>query len=328
LAVEGEERLTAGPGLAEGEEVRPAVVDGGAAEVVLAAGGTWRVPQLEQKVPGLGVAPSTQAQTIRFRINSFCTPFFLAKMFRDTPKNKDIGTEWDAIQRRLGNLPAEPEEEKEPEPDLSYSLMNKQEKVRAKVSEAATLEELDELEDQLLGDDDERFLQEYRQKRIAELEARARKAVYGQLQQISQTEYKDAVQTKGAWVVVFLFKPSIPTCQLMHQRLSVLAGKFPATKFVKILSEDAIKGYPDKNLPTLLLYQDGELKKQFIGLSAFHGESMTTDDLEWALKKAGAVDSDMEEDPRNDLDERPKVRIGYMAPRSTRDSDDEDDDSD
>lgn len=54
LAVEGEERLTAGPGLAEGEEVRPAVVDGGAAEVVLAAGGTWRVPQLEQKVPGLG----------------------------------------------------------------------------------------------------------------------------------------------------------------------------------------------------------------------------------------------------------------------------------
>jgi hypothetical protein len=31
----------------------------------------------------------------------------------------------------------------------------------------------------------------------------------------------------------------------------------------------AIHGYPDRNLPTLIVYHNGELKKQFVGESAF-----------------------------------------------------------
>jgi hypothetical protein len=31
----------------------------------------------------------------------------------------------------------------------------------------------------------------------------------------------------------------------------------------------AIHGYPDKNLPTLIIYYNGDLKKQFIGEAAF-----------------------------------------------------------
>jgi hypothetical protein len=63
----------------------------------------------------------------------------------------------------------------------------------------------------------------------------------------------------------------------MEQRLRTLARKFKATKFVQIRSEEAIRNYPDKNLPTLLIYHKGDLKRQYIGLSSFGGESMSAD---------------------------------------------------
>jgi hypothetical protein len=46
-----------------------------------------------------------------------------------------------------------------------------------------------------------------RRKRIAELQAKAQRDVYGDLASISEPEYKDVVNTPNTWVVVFLFKP-------------------------------------------------------------------------------------------------------------------------
>jgi hypothetical protein len=46
---------------------------------------------------------------------------------------------------------------------------------------------------------------------------------------------------------------------------------------VSIRSEDAIRGYPDKNLPTLLVYHQGEIAKQYIGLTSFAGSETTAD---------------------------------------------------
>ena len=56
----------------------------------------------------------------------------------------------------------------------------------------------------------------------------------------------------------------------MNEYLRVLAGKFPTVKFVKSISTLCIPNYPDHNLPTIFIYRDGELKKQYIGPISFN----------------------------------------------------------
>ncbi|PRQ58467.1 putative thioredoxin-like protein [Rosa chinensis] len=53
------------------------------------------------------------------------------------------------------------------------------------------------------------------------------------------------------------------------QCLEDLATKYSATKFVKIISTYCIPNYPDHNLPTLLVYNNGTVKANHIGLRNF-----------------------------------------------------------
>eukprot|EP01113_Clastostelium_recurvatum_P001276 TRINITY_DN10521_c0_g1_i3.p1 TRINITY_DN10521_c0_g1~~TRINITY_DN10521_c0_g1_i3.p1 ORF type:complete len:167 (-),score=51.95 TRINITY_DN10521_c0_g1_i3:27-527(-) len=165
------------------------------------------------------------------------------------------------------------------------------------------------------------------------MKAAASKNKYGQLLHISEPEYQREVTdaSNDVHVVVFLHKAGIPQCQLLEQKLKPLAEKFKATKFVKIRSEEAIHNYPDRNLPTILVYYQTQITKTIITLAPLGGDSVQTSDIEWALKTCGAIDSDMEEDPRRKQKEGGVNMVrGYVGRRDTtkQDSDDEDDDED
>lgn len=54
-----------------------------------------------------------------------------------------------------------------------------------------------------------------------------------------------------------------------------LARKFPYVKFLKIKSIQAVENWPDRNLPTVFVYTEGELKHQALTLSEFRGADMT-----------------------------------------------------
>lgn len=84
----------------------------------------------------------------------------------------------------------------------------------------------------------------------------------------------------------------------MDAILLELSTKFRTTKFVKCKASDAIKNYPDEKCPTVLVYRDGKVVKQFVGLRAFASSIPQTNDVEWALCKLNAVESDMVEPPR------------------------------
>lgn len=71
--------------------------------------------------------------------------------------------------------------------------------------------------------------------------------------------------------------PSIPLCALINQFLVRLAQKFPATKFLKSVSDTCIPNYPDKNLPTMFIYCEGEMKGQLVGPLVFGGMNLTID---------------------------------------------------
>jgi len=61
--------------------------------------------------------------------------------------------------------------------------------------------------------------------------------------------------------------------------LDELASKYPATKFVKIVSTECIPNYPDRNLPTLLVYNDSNVKATFVGLHNFGGRHCTPESI-------------------------------------------------
>jgi hypothetical protein len=58
---------------------------------------------------------------------------------------------------------------------------------------------------------------------------------------------------------------------IISHYLPAIAAKFPATKFVCIQSTRCIENYPDKNLPTVFVYRDAELKASLIGPAAWSG---------------------------------------------------------
>jgi hypothetical protein len=78
-------------------------------------------------------------------------------------------------------------------------------------------------------------------------------------------------------VVVHLYSDSVVECDLMHEALAPLAKKFPYVKFLKIKSVQAVENWPDRNLPTIFVYTEGELKDQTLTLAEFGGTDMTAD---------------------------------------------------
>ncbi|KAK0520032.1 Proteolipid protein 2 [Tilletia horrida] len=83
------------------------------------------------------------------------------------------------------------------------------------------------------------------------------------------------------------------TCRLLGGYLDTIAAKNPETKFVSIVGDKCIPNYPDRNLPTLLIYRNGDLHRQIIGLRPEIGlDGMNTKlaDVELLLTAVGAID--------------------------------------
>ncbi|KAL4322526.1 hypothetical protein AHAS_Ahas14G0219300 [Arachis hypogaea] len=53
------------------------------------------------------------------------------------------------------------------------------------------------------------------------------------------------------------------------QCIKELATRYLATKFINIISADYISNYLDQNLPTILVYNNGAVKENYLGLCSF-----------------------------------------------------------
>lgn len=164
------------------------------------------------------------------------------------------------------------------------------------------LDELDELEDS----EDEQILLQYRNKRIAEMKALAEKQKYGSVREISGQDYIDEVNKAGddIWVVLHLYKQGIQLCALINQFMSALATRFPETKFLKSIASTCIPNFPEKNLPSIFIYYEGQIKKQIIGPIELRGEKLTIEEFEYLLGQYGAIKTDITEDPRQTVKDK------------------------
>lgn len=226
-------------------------------------------------------------------------------------QDPNADTEWNDILRKKGILP--------PKDSLQDSEQDAEEEQRAlqqsvvKTYEDMTLEELEDNEDEF-NEEDERAIEMYRQQRLAEWKATQLKNQFGEVLEISGKDYVQEVTraSKGLWVVLHLYKQGIPLCALINQHFSGLARKFPNVKFVKAISTTCIPNYPDRNLPTVFVYLDGDIKAQYIGPLVFGGMNLTRDELEWKLAESGAVKTDLEENPKKHIEDvlLSSVRVG------------------
>ncbi|KAJ8675155.1 hypothetical protein QAD02_010941 [Eretmocerus hayati] len=217
-------------------------------------------------------------------------------------------TEWNDILRQKGIIPEKKKDAEITEEQIVQMLENTIDQRTGNVKvdlDSKTLDELDELEDE----EDEHILLEYRRKRIAEMQELASKSKYGDVCEISAQDYVQEVNQAGEdiWVVLHLYKQGIPLCTLINQHLSSLARKFPTTKFLKSISTTCIPNFPDANLPTIFVYKDGNMEKQFVGPISLRGMKLTEQELEWMLGEVGAVPTKIKDDPK------PKVRDVLFA---------------
>ncbi|EEF50942.1 phosducin-like protein 3 [Ricinus communis] len=204
---------------------------------------------------------------------------------------KDVegaSTQWDDIQRKLGNLPEKPPAFKPP----PFTPAPDEDSIPKDKSwiDNKTQEDLEDLEDDL---DDDRFLEEYRKKRLAEMREEAKILKFGSVLPISGSDFVREVSQapSDVWVIVLLYKDGYQECGVLLRCLEELATRYPATKFVKIISTDCIPNYPDYNLPTLLVYNNGAVKANYVGLRSF-GRRCTPEGVALVLCQSDPVLND------------------------------------
>ncbi|XP_045602646.1 phosducin-like protein 3 [Procambarus clarkii] len=237
-------------------------------------------------------------------------------------QNPDEDTEWNDILRKKGILPPkEPEVTEEALAEMLEQTIQEKQSTEARLGKLS-LDELEELEDE----EDETILLEYRRKRIAEMKAEAAANKFGEVGEISADDYVEKVNNAGGgvWVFLHLYKQGIPICALINQYLSRLAYKYPQVKFLKAISTTCIPNFPDRNLPTIFVYFEGQMKRQFVGAAEFGGEKLKYEELEWILSRTGGFKTDLESDPRG-----PRIKDVMMnSIRGYKDSESDSDEND
>jgi len=206
-------------------------------------------------------------------------------------------SEWNDALRRQGILPAKPKEKEITEADIVNMLeATIQEKSNGRNLSKLDLDDLDELEDR----EDEAILLEFRSKRIAELKELANRSRFGSVREITGEEYVNEVNKAGEdiWVVLHLYAKGVPFCSLLNQYFTEFAARFPTVKFLRSIAQTCIANFPESQTPAIFIYHNGQIKKQFLGAIDLRGPNLSKDELEFLLGRAGAIDTEIKEDPR------------------------------
>jgi len=200
--------------------------------------------------------------------------------------NPNEDTEFNDALRKHGILPPKEEAPRTPSPPPSPSLSEQLEDL--------TVDELKLRAEDEHDSDIEQHIAKLQRQRFEEMTREDRDARFGRVYPISREDYTREVTesskqqeseegSEGTGVVCFLYKPSHPASERTFEFIRSLAERYPQTKFVSIVGDKCIPDYPDRNLPTLILYRNGRMVDNLVAWGANEKEPGTVHHLETVL---------------------------------------------
>ncbi|KAK1244552.1 hypothetical protein MKX07_003351 [Trichoderma sp. CBMAI-0711] len=194
------------------------------------------------------------------------------------------------ILRKHGVIPEKPPS---PTPMIEEAILEARRLAHENRLEGKDLDELDELED----DEDDAFLEQYRQKRMAELSNLQKKSIHGSVYPISKPEYQREITEASNNGPVFVNLTSAAgnvESRILSELWRQAAREYGDIKFCEIRANQAIENYPDRNCPTILVYNKGDIVKQIVTLMTLGGTRTNMRHIDDLLVEVGAVpDSDL-----------------------------------
>ena len=114
---------------------------------------------------------------------------------------------------------------------------------------------------------------------MAELSTIATASVFNQVYPLQKPDYsKDVTEASNKAFVLVHLTSSLGTnieSRLLTELWREMARKFGDIKFCEIRADLCIEGYPERNTPTILIYRDGDIKKQVVTLRELNGQDTT-----------------------------------------------------
>ncbi|QRW27229.1 phosducin-like protein [Rhizoctonia solani] len=216
-------------------------------------------------------------------------------------QNPNEDTEWNDILRKHGIIPERPKTPPSPPPPPSPTIAEK----LGGASDSA----LKELEDDAGDSETERIVQEYRRKRMQEFRKEQKRGRFGEMMPIGRDDYKREVTEAsrvdeegmegrgfGQPVVCYLYKDGDVACSRLTEHLKILAARYPSTKFVSIIGNKCIENYPDRHLPTLFFYRNGNPVSQVTAWGT--DRPRTIQEIESILRALGMIPEKAPAQPR------------------------------
>ncbi|KAM5475874.1 Proteolipid protein 2 [Microsporum audouinii] len=209
--------------------------------------------------------------------------------------NPNADTEWNDILRKHGVIPEKPPS---PTPIIQEAIEKARQLEHENRLEDKTLDELDALEDE----EDEEFLEQYRlltgvmdrQKRFQELSRIQQTSIHNQVYPLQKPDYsRDVTEASSKYYVLVHLTSSLGNnieSRILTDIWRQLAAKYGGIKFCEMRADLCIEGYPERNTPTILVYKDGDIKKQIITLRDLNGARTRAEDVEKVLVELGALD--------------------------------------
>jgi hypothetical protein len=110
---------------------------------------------------------------------------------------------------------------------------------------------------------------------MAELATVTKASVYNSVYPIQKPDYAREVTDESQKAFVLVHLTSSLGTNVESRKLTELwremARKFGDIKFCEMRADMCIEGYPERNTPTILVYRNGDIKKQVVTLREFGG---------------------------------------------------------
>jgi hypothetical protein len=87
--------------------------------------------------------------------------------------------------------------------------------------------------------------------------------LFGYVKVINKQEYIREVNEagEGVDVILHLYKDCVEECVAINNIMNIVSQKFPKIKFLKGISDKIVPNFPDRQLPYLLYYRNGKMRK-------------------------------------------------------------------